>query len=182
MNADVGLKLRDLRERRGIKLRELAARSGISHSAISMIERGKMSPTIDTLACILDALGTNLAGFFVELQSKLPYMPFYRNDELIEIRQDDKLSFRMLGANHPGRQMLFLYETYAPGADAGAVAHAGQEGGVVVSGEIELTVAGRTRVLHPGDGYYFDSQLPHRFRNSSKEESILISALTPPTY
>ena len=182
MNADVGLKLRELRDRRGITLRELAARSGISHSAISMIERGKISPTIDTLACVLEALGTNLAGFFVEMQSSLPYMPFYRKDEMIEIRQDDTLSFRMLGANHPSRQMLFLYETYAPGADTGVVAHTGQEGGVVVSGEIELTVAGRTRVLQAGDGYYFDSQLPHRFRNGSKEEGLLISALTPPTY
>lgn len=182
MNSDVGLKLRELRDRRGITLRELAVRSGISHSAISMIERGKISPTIETLACVLDALGTNLAGFFVEMQSSLPYQPFYRNDELIEIRQDDKLSFRMLGANHPSRQMLFLYETYAPGSDTGFVAHTGQEGGVVVSGEVELTVAGRTRVLQAGDGYYFDSQLPHRFRNGSKGEGLLISALTPPTY
>ena len=182
MNADVGLKLRELRERRGIKLRELAARSGISHSAISMIERGRISPSIDTLACILEALGTNLAGFFVELQSNLPYMPFYRKDELIEIRQDDKLSFRMLGANHPSRQMLFLYETYQPGSDTGDVVHTGQEGGIVVSGEVELTVAGRSRVLQAGDGYYFDSQLPHRFRNGSKETGVLISTLTPPTY
>ena len=182
MKADVGLKLRELRDRRGVTLRELAARSGISHSAISMIERGRISPSIDTLGCVLEALGANLAGFFVEMQSSLPYMPFYRKDELIEIRQDDKLSFRMLGANHPSRQMLFLHETYAPGADAGVVAHTGQEAGVVVTGEIELTVAGRTRVLHSGDGYYFDSQLPHRFRNDSKEEGLLISALTPPTY
>jgi transcriptional regulator with XRE-family HTH domain len=182
MNADVGVKLRELRERRGVTLRELAARSGISHSAISMIERGKISPSIETLACVLDALGTNLAGFFVELQSTLPYMPFYRKDELIEIRQDEKLSFRMLGASHPSRQMLFLYETYEPGADMGMVVHTGQEGGIVVSGEVELTVAGRTRVLSSGDGYYFDSQLPHRFRNCSDEPSVLISALTPPTY
>lgn len=33
------------------------------------------------------------------------------------------------------------------------------------AGRIELTVGTLTRVLNPGDAYYFDSRLPHRFRN-----------------
>jgi len=37
----LGMKLRDLRQRRGIGMRQLAIRSGVSHSAISLIERGR---------------------------------------------------------------------------------------------------------------------------------------------
>ena len=44
--------------------------------------------------------------------------------------------------------------------------HEGEEGGVVVRGRIELTVGGETRVLGPGDAYYFTSAIPHRFRNA----------------
>ncbi|MCP9232819.1 cupin domain-containing protein [Mesorhizobium sp. LMG 17147] len=37
-------------------------------------------------------------------------------------------------------------------------------------------------MLHPGDGYYFDSRVPHRFRNVHDGESEIVSAITPPTY
>jgi hypothetical protein len=40
-----------------------------------------------------------------------------------------------------------------------------KKGGVIVRGRIELTVGGESRVLGPGDAYYFKSTLPHRFRN-----------------
>ena len=53
---------------------------------------------------------------------------------------------------------------------------------VVVTGRIEITVGGRKRVLGPGDAYYFDSTLPHRFRNPDDEECVIISANTPPTF
>lgn len=180
----VGEKLRELRTRRALSLRELAVRAGVSHSALSLIERNQMSPSLDTLSAVLDALGTTPVGFFLDLQSDLGYSPFYGRDELVEIRQDDRLSFRMVGAHHPNRQLLLMRETYRPGADTGetTIAHTGQEGGVVISGEVEVTVAGRARVLTAGEAYYFDSQAPHRFRNLSGQDAEIISALTPPTY
>ena len=50
------------------------------------------------------------------------------------------------------RDRAVLHEHYAPGADTGAdmLRHAGEEGGVVVSGRIELTVGAETRQLGPG--------------------------------
>ena len=53
---------------------------------------------------------------------------------------------------------------------------------MVVGGELELTVAGKTWVLGPGDAYYFDSRLPHRFRNTGKEAARVVSANTPPSF
>lgn len=51
-----------------------------------------------------------------------------------------------------------------------------------MSGLIEVTVADQVRVLNPGDGYLFSSQLPHRFRNISDAPCVVISACTPPTF
>ena len=48
-------------------------------------------------------------------------------------------------------------------------------------GELELTVSGQTWVLGPGDSYYFDSRLPHRFRNTGKKPARIVSANTPPS-
>jgi transcriptional regulator with XRE-family HTH domain len=181
--AKLGARLRELRRRRDLGLRELAARSGVSHSAISLIERDRMSPTVDTLGAILDALGATLVGFFTELQPGAPYTPFYKADDLIEIGNPEAISYRVVGMTHPDRRLLMLHETYAVGAETGAaISHPAQEAGIVTRGTVEVTVAGQSRVLRPGDAYYFDSRLPHHFRNAADERSQIISAVTPPSY
>ena len=45
------------RRRAGLSQEELARRAGIAQPAISRIERGKVSPTFDTLARLLDVCG-----------------------------------------------------------------------------------------------------------------------------
>ncbi|MER8983591.1 cupin domain-containing protein [Mesorhizobium sp. M0870] len=179
----LGSKLRELRRRRNLGVRELAARSGISHSTISLIERDRMSPSVDTLGAVLDALGTTLIGFFSDLQSSLPYSPFYAAADLVEIGKIKTISYRVIGLDHPNRQLLMLHERYAPGADSGEeFSHAAQEAGMVLSGMVEVSVGNQKRILQSGDGYYFDSRLPHRFRNVHDGRSEILSAITPPTY
>ena len=60
--------------------------------------------------------------------------------------------------------------------------HEAEEGGVVISGRLELTVGDETHLLGPGDSYLFNSRLPHRFRNVGNEECVLVSACTPPSF
>lgn len=142
-----------------------------------------MSPSVDTIAAIVDALGTTLAAFFSDLPQPEPASPVYAAADLPEIGSSADVSYRMVGIDHPERRLLMLHETYAPGADSGtAFAHEAQEAGIVVRGTIELTLGARTFILQKGDGYYFDSRTPHRFRDASGEGSEIVSAVTPPTY
>jgi transcriptional regulator with XRE-family HTH domain len=60
--------LRDARLRAGLTQRGLAAKAGTSQSVVARIERGTASPSVDTLARLLDASGFEL-GF--ELRRKL---------------------------------------------------------------------------------------------------------------
>ncbi|HWX48190.1 MAG TPA: cupin domain-containing protein [Roseomonas sp.] len=179
----VGAKLRSLRLRRGLGMRELAARSGVSHSAISLIERDRMSPSVDTLGAILGALGLTISGFFADLESVVPTRIFYPAGELTEIGRADRVSYRLVGMDYPNRHMLLLSERYAPGAATdGTVAHNAEEAGIVTRGAVEVTVGTESRILREGDGYYFDSRQPHRFRNVAEGVSTIVSAITPPTY
>lgn len=179
----IGSKLRELRLRRKLGVRELADRSGTSHSTISLIERDRTSPSVDTLSAVLDALGTTLIGFFSDLQSETSITPFYRASDFVEIGDGNAISYRMIGANYPNRQLLVCHETYGVGAGAAQpITHAAQEAGMVIRGEIELTVDGAVKILRKGDGFYFDSRLPHRYRNIGREPCEIVSALTPPTY
>ncbi len=179
----IGDRLRELRQRRKLSVRAVALRSGVSHSTISLIERDLISPSLDTLHAVLDALGTTMSGFFLDFHAGSPPNPFCRAAEMTEIGRIDAISYRVIGTGFPNRSMLMLHETYAPGSDTGeAFSHSAQEGGLVIRGAVEVTVGGRTSILQPGDGYYFDSREPHRFRNASKEPSEIVSAITPPTY
>jgi transcriptional regulator with XRE-family HTH domain len=56
-----GRLLRDARRRHGLSQQQLADRARTSQAAISRIERDLVSPSVDTLAHLLDLLGEELA-------------------------------------------------------------------------------------------------------------------------
>lgn len=57
---DPGHLVRDLRERVGLTQRQLAIRAGTTTTAISRLERGHVSPTVQTLDRLLFCLGHRL--------------------------------------------------------------------------------------------------------------------------
>lgn len=60
MNLEPGRLLRDARVRHGLSQERLAIRAGTTQSAISRIERERVSPTVQTLADLLHLLGEEL--------------------------------------------------------------------------------------------------------------------------
>ncbi|WP_190822561.1 helix-turn-helix domain-containing protein [Saccharopolyspora pogona] len=59
----LGAELRELRKEAGFTVRELAAKIGLGHAAVSRYETGVRSPTPDTLARLLTALGTSVERY-----------------------------------------------------------------------------------------------------------------------
>lgn len=186
---EAGQRLKALREDRDLSIRELARRCGISHVSISLIERGRHSPSISSLKAVLDALDTTLSAFFSDpLPESSPVV--FRAHELIELADGRSLSYRQVGRNLAGSAMMILHERYAPGADTGEslFGHGyrerrrSEEGGVVVAGRLELTVDDDISILEAGDAYYFDSRRPHRMRNPFDDVCVVVSAATPPTF
>jgi len=182
LTLDVGAHLRAVRTMYGLSQRELAKRAGVTNGLISLIEQNRVSPSVSSLKKVLDGIPMSLAEFFT---LDLPASPkvFFKGEELTDIG-DRSVSLRLVAARRPNRAMAIMHERYAAGADTGAdmLRHQGEEGGVVVRGRIELTVGGESRVLGPGDAYYFTSAIPHRFRNTGPEPCEIISASTPPTF
>jgi transcriptional regulator with XRE-family HTH domain len=182
-SVDVGARLRVVRDRFGLSQRELAKRAGVTNGTISLIEQNRVSPSISSLKKVLEGLPMTLAEFFTFDVEPQPPRAFYRADELPDLGRDG-VQLLLVGTAHERRDIAILRETYLPGADTGPdmLMHEGQEGGVVISGEIEITVNNDSRLLGPGDAYYFDSKLPHRFRNPGTEPCEMVSASSPPTF
>jgi transcriptional regulator with XRE-family HTH domain len=182
LTLDVGAHLRAVRTLYGLSQRELAKRAGVTNGLISLIEQNRVSPSVSSLKKVLDGIPMSLAEFFTLDLSTSPQV-FFASEELTDLG-DRTASLRLVAARRPKRAMSIMHERYAPGADTGAdmLRHEGEEGGVVVRGRIELTIGGETRLLGPGDAYYFTSAIPHRFRNSGAEPCEIVSASTPPTF
>jgi transcriptional regulator with XRE-family HTH domain len=181
MEFDAGERLRAIREMYGLSQRALAKKAGVTNGMISMIELNRNSPSLATLKKILEAIPISFAEFFsTDIDGNQQIV--YRADELLEIGTSG-FSFKQVGRNLQNKAMQILHETIAPGADSGEdmLRHDSEEGGVVTKGSLELTVGGETFVLGPGDAYYFDSRIPHRFRNIGEEEVEMVSACSPPT-
>jgi len=179
---DIGDRLRRLRERMGLSQRDVARRAGVTNATISMIEHNKISPSVASLKKILDGVSVPLAEFFGSEQDRQEKI-FFAGDELTEIA-GGKISFRQIGDDLRERALQVLHETYQPGADTGRamLGHEGEEAGVVIRGRIEITVGEARRVLGSGDAYYYDSRVPHRFRNAGTEPCEIISVCTPPNF
>jgi transcriptional regulator with XRE-family HTH domain len=180
--SDVGARLRALRVMHGLSQRALAKRAGVSNAVISLIEQNRVSPSVGSLKKVLDGLPISLADFFGMEPRERPQM-FFAAGDLTEIA-GGKVSYRQLGRDLAGRALQILHEHYQPGADTGEtmLRHSAEEGAVVVRGQIEVTVGDQRRVLGPGDAYYFDSRLPHRFRNLGEDVCEIVSACTPPSF
>lgn len=179
---ELGLRLKAVRLRVGLSQRALAKKVSVPNSTISLIESGKTNPSVGALRKILDGIPISLSEFFAfepEGESEI----FYAHEQLTEIGKGG-VSLRQVGSNLIGRAIMMLEETYEIGADTGRVMyqHEAEESGIVVSGRVEVTVGNKRKILGAGDAYYFDSKLPHRFRQVGPKKCVLISACSPPTF
>ena len=191
MDIDVGSKLKEARMAKGLTQRDLAERAGLTSGAISLIEQNKSSPSVASLKRLLDAVSMTMSEFFSGIEDAKEPKYFFAASEFTELSPQDaglgedgaRVSLRQLG-NVSTHTLQVLHETYPPGSDTGPdmLTHESEEAGIVVSGVIEVTVGDQVRVLNPGDGYIFDSRLPHRFRNIGDDPCVVVSACTPPSF
>jgi transcriptional regulator with XRE-family HTH domain len=165
VSVNIGERLRELREARNISMRALAARSGLSANALSMIERGRASPSVSTLYKLADALGVSITSFFgTEAEKKQtvflkanvrPHVSFTRG------------VFEGLGGEQfVGRIEPFLL-TLESNANSGprSMAHTGHEFVFCLRGELEYQVERQIFQLSAGDSLLFAAHLKHRWKN-----------------
>jgi len=101
--------------------------------------------------------------------------PLVRPDERRVLTLDSGVAWEMLG-ELPGRTVDFLRITYPPGGTSsnhgGQMRHPGCEYGMVLQGELILTLGFDEIHLRPGDAISFESTTPHRYRNDGTEPAV----------
>ncbi len=161
----VGERLRAARLQRGLTARELAEASDLSFNTISLIERGKMSPTVATLHKLATALGVPLA-FFVEAPARTQAI-FLKRGQRSQARSVHVI-LENLGSGLENQALEALLLTLEPGADSGPdpIVHLGHELIFCLEGGIEYEVESEVYHLEREDSLLFEAYLPHRWRNA----------------
>jgi transcriptional regulator with XRE-family HTH domain len=91
-----GQLLRQARERHGVSQKQLAARASTTQSAISRIERDKVSPSVDTLRELLYLLGEDLT---LNVEKRDSGIDRTLNAERLKLTPSERLEYGMAFAN-----------------------------------------------------------------------------------
>lgn len=165
ISVDVGNKLREMRETRGLSIRALARQSGLSANALSMIERGRSSPSVSTLYKVAAALDVPITDLF-RSQSDRGEIVFCKAAARTRVPFTRGVWEGLGGESFVGRVEPFAL-TLESGASSGphAMIHSGHEFVICLRGQLEYRVENETYFLEPGDSLLFSSQFKHRWRN-----------------
>ena len=169
ISVDVGGRLRELRNERGMSMRALARESGLSANALSMIERGRTSPSVSTLYKLADAMGIPITAFFREEPPRQDIV-FRKAESRVRMPFMRGLWEGLGGEAFIGMVEPFML-TLESGASSGpfGIVHTGHEFVMCLRGELEYEVEGQRFALEAGDTLLFAAQLKHRWRNKSKK-------------
>jgi transcriptional regulator with XRE-family HTH domain len=168
LSVDVGTRLRELRQERGKSMRALARISGLSTNALSMIERGRTSPSVSTLYKLAEALEVPITAFFRTEPPKHDIV-FRKAAERTRVAFRRGIWEGLGGESFRGRVEPFML-TLESGASSGprGLIHSGHEFVLCIRGLLEYEVENQRFTLEPGDSLLFASRLLHRWRNPGR--------------
>jgi transcriptional regulator with XRE-family HTH domain len=179
--AQVGTRIRALRDGMDLSLRDLSRRSGVSAPMLSQVERGETSPT-------LAVAGKIAAGLELSLSQLLR---LDEGDGVAVVRAGDRLlggharghRYEVLTPPVPGQRAEVSLHRLAPGAatsgpDDPPIHEAGsRETAFVTAGRLRLVCDAKAHELSGGDAVTFDADLPHHFENPGRGEARFVAVV-----
>ncbi|MEQ8262114.1 XRE family transcriptional regulator [Pseudohaliea sp.] len=181
----VGQEIRRLRKAKKMTLAEMSEATGISIGYLSQIERDISSPTIKVLFEISHALDVNVAWFFHQGDGHAKDSSRFvvRSGNRLELNFRTGVTDFLLNTRSIS-QLEVLWCTFEPGAGSGDLPyqHEGEECGIVIEGEFEISIDGEVQSLREGDSFSFPSTLKHSYRNPGPTRTTVVWCITPPSY
>jgi DNA-binding transcriptional MerR regulator/quercetin dioxygenase-like cupin family protein len=174
-----GPRFRRLRGRRGLSLSQVARATRVSVGFLSALERGQMRASVATLRRIARFYRTNILSLFAA-SGENPHVVRPAQRKVLETSAGVRMELLAWG-NTVMEPHLFRVK---PGGGSGAsYTHEGEEFLHVLRGTFEIWLDGREHyLLKAGDSLYFESSVPHRWKNSGRSEACILWVNTPPTF
>lgn len=181
----IGQEIRGLRKARDTTIAQLSAGTGLSKGYLSQIERGISKPSVKALHSISRALGVTISWFFPPETEEDESL----RDTVVRAHARRSLSFESgitdeLLSPNLDRTIELLRCIFPAGSESGAEPynHRGEEAGIVISGQLDLWLDDQYIRLNEGDSFAFSSDRLHRYANPTTRDTVVIWAISPPTY
>jgi transcriptional regulator with XRE-family HTH domain len=167
--ADIGRRIRALRQRAKLSLRGLAQKSGVAVSFLSKIEAGSGSPTLATLLKVMEALDVSVPELFAAAADEWPDVIVQRKGAMQVLDDGEKFS-RYLFPSQRAIRTVMTYEEYRPGTrHIEREQHPFDICGLVLGGLLSLQVPGKDAVeVRTGDSFYIRANTPHAAINRGR--------------
>lgn len=176
-------RVRRLRQQLGLSLDALAERSGVSRSNISLIERGRSSPTAAVLDRLATALGVALASLFepVDAEAVAEPSPLARVAEQ-PVWTDPASGYVRRNVSPPVRSALQLVDVIFPPGRRVALDSAGRDSEIhqqvwMIDGQMEVTVGTTLWQLNTGDCLAMQLDQPITYHNPGRKPARYLVAL-----
>lgn len=180
--SSIGDKLHLLRKARGLTLQQIAEGAGCSAAYISQIENDKASPSIATLKRVAEVLNIRIVDFFVEDDHEEPVVQTEEDWTKVSLegwRADIKQMVRSVYQKH----MQPFYTVIQPGGGSrDSYSHVGEEFGIVLEGEMTLTVGDEVYTVKANSSFYYSSLSPHSWTNEGDEPCRVVWVVSPPSW
>ncbi len=173
-SSNLGRNVRQLRERRGLSQAQLAKLAGVPRATWTNLESGDANPTLGVLIKAANALQVRLEELLSRGHGEVKLVPVAslptRNRGPVGIR-------KLLPETIAGLDLERM--TFPSGARLTGVPHTEgtREYLTVEKGVIELTVAGETYKLTPGDVVVFRGDQKHHYANVGTGEAVAYSVI-----
>jgi len=175
LDIKLGFKIRNIRNSKRTTLQELANITELTTSFISQVERGIVSPSIDSLKRIAHALGVGVGEFFKE---DLKEFTFVRKDKAPKTMDNKtKSSYEILVSDLLGVSMKPLIIRLQKGGEARRelLVEEGDAFIMVIEGGIKLVFEKEEFVLSKEDSFYCKGQKrPQKIANAGDKEAVLL--------
>ena len=171
LSGQLGKTIQRLRKAYNLSLSELAEQSGVAKSIISQIERNETNPTLATIWRLSQALDVSIERV-LSVSDDEPFIEkTNRGDMPILTSEDGKVKLSIIGWIKTVEWLQWYDIEAQPGGVLESEAH--QRGSVeclsVISGEMEVEVAGVVQSAKAGDTLRYRCDRPHVVRNVSKK-------------
>ena len=172
---DIGKKLKELRLQNELTLGDLASRSELTKGFLSQVERNLTTPSIATLADIVEALGSNLSDFFHEEEEK----------QIVFSNQDFFVDYQIewVIPNAQKNQMEPIVLTLHPhGKSQEMSSYQGEEFGYVLKGTITIVQGNKKYKVKAKETFYMSGDKSHYLYNHGNSEAKVLWVTTPPMF
>jgi len=176
---DLGLRLKELRGKRGLSQTELAKLVGVTPSTISQVESNLIYPSLPALLKMAEILAVEVSSFFQESAEMTNRVVFPAADA-VAIKFHDlpegSVHARLLTpVDFEPRAEPYLIEIPSnKNVPSHFFIHKGEEVGFVLSGKLQLKLNKAIYNAREGDLIYLTSEIPTQWKNPGPDIARLL--------